>query len=253
MMQGESKNISLFRANLWLRRQARGTSERREQTETRKMKRLCLVIGLAGAFWATAVQAAVVQELNTNPGLTVNIVTSGGGFSGDGLAGIYNLKVDGVDTPSFCIDVFRLSPPGSQSYTPVSLASAPLSPAGPMGSAAAVDIEKLWAAYFGGATGSALEAAALQVAIWKDIGSYVGYTVVVNGDNASDSVVIRAGQMLASLSSLTAQASLHALVNDTYQNYVVPIPEPTTLIAGALLLLPFGASTLRNVRKNRAA
>jgi choice-of-anchor C domain-containing protein len=31
------------------------------------------------------------------------------------------------------------------------------------------------------------------------------------------------------------------------------VPEPTTLIAGALLLLPFGASTLRRLRKNRTA
>jgi hypothetical protein len=32
---------------------------------------------------------------------------------------------------------------------------------------------------------------------------------------------------------------------------LAPVPEPTTLIAGALLLLPFGASTLRIVRKSR--
>jgi len=32
-----------------------------------------------------------------------------------------------------------------------------------------------------------------------------------------------------------------------------PVPEPTTMIAGALLLLPFGASTLRILRKSRAA
>ena len=32
-----------------------------------------------------------------------------------------------------------------------------------------------------------------------------------------------------------------------------PVPEPTTMIAGALLLLPFGASTFRILRKNRAA
>ena len=30
---------------------------------------------------------------------------------------------------------------------------------------------------------------------------------------------------------------------------VTPVPEPTTMIAGALLLLPFGASTLRMLRK----
>jgi hypothetical protein len=31
------------------------------------------------------------------------------------------------------------------------------------------------------------------------------------------------------------------------------VPEPTTMISGALLLLPFGASTLRMLRKNRTA
>ncbi len=33
----------------------------------------------------------------------------------------------------------------------------------------------------------------------------------------------------------------------------VPVPEPTTMIAGALLLLPFGASTLRILRKRQMA
>jgi hypothetical protein len=33
---------------------------------------------------------------------------------------------------------------------------------------------------------------------------------------------------------------------------VAPVPEPTTMIAGALLLLPFGASTLRILRKRTA-
>jgi len=32
-----------------------------------------------------------------------------------------------------------------------------------------------------------------------------------------------------------------------------PVPEPTTMITGALLLLPFGASTLRILRKTRKA
>jgi len=31
------------------------------------------------------------------------------------------------------------------------------------------------------------------------------------------------------------------------------VPEPTTMLAGALLLVPFGASTLRILRRNRAA
>jgi len=34
---------------------------------------------------------------------------------------------------------------------------------------------------------------------------------------------------------------------------VTAVPEPTTMLAGALLLLPFGAGTLRVLRKNRVA
>jgi hypothetical protein len=36
-------------------------------------------------------------------------------------------------------------------------------------------------------------------------------------------------------------------------NALVPVPEPTTIISGVLMLLPFGASTLRILRRNRAA
>jgi hypothetical protein len=36
------------------------------------------------------------------------------------------------------------------------------------------------------------------------------------------------------------------------QHAAAPVPEPTTLIAGALLLLPFGASTLRILRRRTA-
>jgi hypothetical protein len=39
----------------------------------------------------------------------------------------------------------------------------------------------------------------------------------------------------------------------TPQVHNVVVPEPTTMLAGALLLLPFGASTLRILRKSRAA
>jgi hypothetical protein len=39
----------------------------------------------------------------------------------------------------------------------------------------------------------------------------------------------------------------------TYQFIDTPVPEPATMISGALMLLPFGASTLRFLRKNPAA
>jgi hypothetical protein len=56
------------------------------------------------------------------------------------------------------------------------------------------------------------------------------------------------------LDHITSYAGLSGLlggVADNTQGFVV-VPEPTTLVAGALLLLPFGASTLRIVRKKRA-
>jgi hypothetical protein len=34
---------------------------------------------------------------------------------------------------------------------------------------------------------------------------------------------------------------------------VPPVPEPSTYLAGALLLLPFGASAIRVLRRNREA
>lgn len=53
--------------------------------------------------------------------------------------------------------------------------------------------------------------------------------------------------------------TIYTVANDagdsiTYQiDSVVTVPEPTTMIAGALLLLPFGADTLRILRRNRTA
>jgi len=58
-------------------------------------------------------------------------------------------------------------------------------------------------------------------------------------------------------SDLTSYTGSTATVQDggsqSGLNTYAPVPEPTTLVAGMLLLLPFGASTLRTLRKNRAA
>jgi hypothetical protein len=42
-------------------------------------------------------------------------------------------------------------------------------------------------------------------------------------------------------------------LDDISLTALTPVPEPTTMLAGALLLLPFGASTLRVLRKTRTA
>jgi hypothetical protein len=44
----------------------------------------------------------------------------------------------------------------------------------------------------------------------------------------------------------TTQVTISQVTQSFHQ-----VPEPTTVLAGALLLLPFGASTLRILRRNR--
>lgn len=48
----------------------------------------------------------------------------------------------------------------------------------------------------------------------------------------------------------SASAQGNAYITDVS---VTPVPEPTTMVAGALLLLPFGASTLRILRRKQTA
>lgn len=209
---------------------------------------------MALAQWTTVAQAPWIHELSTSPSRTVKITVSGG-YSGGALAGIYNMAVDGKATPAFCIDVFRFSPPGPPKAPTadncVSLSSAPLSPAGPMGGDAATAIRKLWAAYISGAKSdsSGLAAAALQVAIWKTVDAAVDtYTVTISQNTLE---ITRANAMIASLSGLTAQADLIGLVNGTFLNCMVATPtrEPATMVAGAWLLLPFAASVMRMMRR----
>jgi hypothetical protein len=180
----------------------------------------------------------------------------------DVIAGIYVETVNGVVTPGFCIDVAHDVYIGEvfNNYSYSSLANAAAPPAGPMTGTEAVDIEKLWAAYYTQAQGSALDAAALQVAIWETLGNgqplgngAPGYTVTDgnHSDSTTTAVFNQAQTYINSLSGLQAEADLGAIVSPTGQAYVVAVPEPTTMISGALLLLPFGASTLRIVRKNR--
>jgi hypothetical protein len=115
-------------------------------------------------------------------------------------------------------------------------------------------------------------AAAMQLAIWK-----VLYDTAANGtvgtlDNTTG--FLRAtgfGNGVADANTLIGYINT-ARGNGTFTQYLdtwlkpndgasqgliynalTPVPEPTTMIAGALLLLPFGASTLRVLRKHRKA
>jgi hypothetical protein len=217
----------------------------------RKLQLAIMAAGLAGAMSASAV---TLTFDGVSPNEIVNLTVSSPSFSGGVYAGIYNQTVDGVATPSFCIDVARQISAGQtfNDYSYADLALAPLTPAGPMGSAVATDIEKLWAAYYPAASVNNQDAAALQVAIWEDIAANVGtYSIMVGGN---DSVTTEAANMLSNLGNLTAQADLQGLVSPDGQNYVVPVdlapvPEPTT--AGCFLLGLGALACFQRLTQNR--
>ena len=100
-----------------------------------------LAAGLAGAMSASAV---TLTFDGVSPSEVVNLTVSGAVTFGPGgvYAGIYNQTVDGVATPSFCIDVDREIYPNVtyNDYSYTDLALAPLHPAGPMGSVGVTDI-----------------------------------------------------------------------------------------------------------------
>jgi hypothetical protein len=230
-----------------------------------KMRLVLLAAALAGASSASASLTVVIDS--PNPSQIVNLVVSPAGgslvpsFSGGVYAGIYNETINGVFTPSFCIDVAHDVYAGEifHDYSYAALPDAPDTPAGPMGAPTAIAIEKLWAKYFTAAQAdnSGVTAAALQVAIWETEGGgqllgngSPGYTVT-ESDGAGVSALV--ATMLAALPSLTAEADLVAIVSPDGQSYVVAVPEATTVIAGVLLLLPLGASAVKILRNRKTS
>jgi hypothetical protein len=135
----------------------------------------------------------------------------------------------------------------------------------------------LYAHYAGGilnANGSwadRAEGAALQLAIWEVLyepaanGYDVLSTFETSGFKATSvdsGIATRANTMLSTWGAAdpnidtTFWNAVNA--NGTFRSSqdligpLAPVPEPTTVLAGLLLLLPFGVSTVRILRKNRA-
>jgi len=88
-------------------------------------------------------------------------------------------------------------------------------------------------------------------------------TTLINGPAGNNGILqeVEAATHL-SLSQLLANGNgaygvealnLYDSTGAAHQPQLIEVPEPTTMISGALLLLPFGASTLRILRRNRAA
>jgi hypothetical protein len=125
----------------------------------------------------------------------------------------------------------------------------------------------------GGITGSTEQMAALQLAVWAAL-----YDTTSSGNvefNSTSRFWVSGGSDPA---AITEAASLLQGLDGSYsykgfllypdppnggnngigqsdppQELFIAVPEPSTIIAGALMLLPFGASTIRILRRNREA
>lgn len=116
------------------------------------------------------------------------------------------------------------------------------------------------------------EWAALQLAVWEalyDSGTGSPGLSLTSGrftaTSADSTTLTLANAMLAGLSANPHYVGFTLYPDPTVPSdqdpypaqsvfyNVTPVPEPTTMIAGALLLLPFGMSTLRVLRRYRTA
>ncbi len=153
--------------------------------------------------------AIVVQDLAVTPAQIVSISVTGF-YSGNALAGINKLVVDGAAMNGFCIDPFHFSLPSSPNYQYVALASAPKLP-GTMGAVKADQISRLWTmAYSTSMTAS--QAAGFQVAIWEIIG---GSNFSIFGTDYG------ASALLTSLASFNGTGASLIGLSGPGQDYVV--------------------------------
>lgn len=217
------------------------------------MKKLvfCGLLLLAAAMPVMAAptigDTVTVQYTNVDPRATVRIYTPIHAGGVDVYAGVYNLEVDGVDTPSFCIDISDDSTTAAVPYSVVDLWNAPDGTAGPMGAAKSADLTTLLSAYWTtGMTGT--QAAGLQLAVWEIVSedSANAYSMISGDFYASNSTArTQAISYLAGFGSyagtLQHYAGLtHPLLNNTdpkaaqYQDYVIAVPAPGALLSGAL-------------------
>jgi hypothetical protein len=105
---------------------------------------------------------------------------------------------------------------------------------------------------------------ALQIAVWAALyntdnsGALTGnrFSMAYNGIDATEALAQTYLNNTLATPAGDYVGYMLKPVNGSMQELILtptPVPEPTTVIAGVLLLLPFGASTLRFIRKNRTA
>ena len=226
------------------------------------MKTKNLRIGILTAvmlvLWMSPVRAALFNlggTYSSNIPLFLN-----GVFDNEAGGSIDNSTLNGRATWVYCVDLFdNVYAPGTYNYTVVSTTG--------VVNGQTVDNagQVAWLLDHYGTTGQTTEAMALQAAIWHVIydgsAGYAGaHTVTLDTSVASAALTTEYNNMLSALGNNTAAISSVDWVTPNngstmvFQGLVTSaVPEPATVIAGAAMLLPFGVSVLRMLRRKEAA
>jgi hypothetical protein len=241
------------------------------------MKKLCLIASLAGVLAAPSVFASMTITLSDD---TANYsYNNGGEFQAVGNQALNSAvnwsayststAVKGTSFQTFCTEELEEFYPGTQ-YQVTSIGNAALYNGGTQPVPITLGVAYLYSQFAAGTlagydytygSGRANSAGNLQQAIWYLLGEY-GDSAQVTGVALADlDAVTGHGKLFASSADWTVAANGAFGVADmvlsqpgqAQDQLVMAVPEPTTMIAGLVLLLPFGASTLRILRKNRVA
>lgn len=230
------------------------------------MKKLSIVLGVA----------AMVVAQGAFGAMTATLSYDGGNANGGGIFLAQTSQNGTFDT--FCMSIqteFNIGDTYNYSVSPTVVAN------NPVGSPSYVTVGTAYiyheflagvAAYGGTRDGTTLDN--VQETLWF----LQGLLTTTGTGTATDPYRYwdpRGGEYTSGVNSILAQveADLHTdlaglekdgtgnpygveflnLHDGTYQPQLIAVPEPPTLAAAALLLLPFGASTLRILRKREVA
>jgi len=213
--------------------------------------KIIAIVAAGIACTALTSQASVVLTIGSNG----NGIQFGGGGNGTfSFLGTFNVSGDPSLTGSFTGSPFTFSSPVAASGGLVSTVS-------PLGGLTISDGVKTltatvnWVELFSNASG--------QSGTFNDQGVLNLSNIVYTGSDANLVSLASTGFGGAVLSfsfapgngqTLTALygASQNSLITDSYSGQLsAGVPEPTTIAAGAMMLLPFGLGALRSLRKDR--
>ena len=195
---------------------------------------------LTGEFTDGTITIAGVRNVTGYGGIYLLDKTAG---TGDGA-----LLPNGL-VKSGCIDLLQDSASGSMTYNVLMPADAPV-PGTTMGPVKAALLQELWGRYFHSqAELDPQKAEAFSAAVWEIVFESDSTLDVTVGTGFSCTGLATgmdtlANSWLASLDGTGPKADLRALTHETYQDYLVEVPEPASL-----LLITLGGLTILRPRR----